>query len=93
MTGILFDLDGTLLNTLDDLMDAVNHTMEVFGYPGTAGRRYAAFWATEPGSCCGCPCLRGRTGRSRWQLSRATIGSIARSKPLLIPASWKRCTP
>lgn len=33
MTGILFDLDGTLLNTLDDLMDAVNHTMEVFGYP------------------------------------------------------------
>lgn len=33
MTGILFDLDGTLLNTLDDLMDAVNHTMETFGYP------------------------------------------------------------
>lgn len=33
MTGILFDLDGTLLNTLDGLMDAVNHTMEVFGYP------------------------------------------------------------
>lgn len=33
MTGILFDLDGTLLNTLDDLMDSVNHTMEVFGYP------------------------------------------------------------
>lgn len=33
MTGILFDLDGTLLNTLDDLMDAVNHTMEVFDYP------------------------------------------------------------
>ena len=33
MTGILFDLDGTLLNTLDDLMDAVNHTVEVFGYP------------------------------------------------------------
>lgn len=33
MTGILFDLDGTLLNTLDDLMDSVNHTMAVFGYP------------------------------------------------------------
>lgn len=33
MTGILFDLDGTLLNTLDDLMDAVNHTMEAFDYP------------------------------------------------------------
>ena len=33
MTGILFDLDGTLLDTLDDLMDAVNHTLAQFGYP------------------------------------------------------------
>lgn len=33
MTGILFDLDGTLLNTLDDLADAVNHTLRAFGYP------------------------------------------------------------
>ena len=33
MTGILFDLDGTLLNTLDDLMDGVNHVLTQFGYP------------------------------------------------------------
>ena len=33
MTGILWDLDGTLLDTLQDLADAVNHTMEQFGYP------------------------------------------------------------
>ena len=33
MTGILFDLDGTLLNTLDDLMDGVNHVLTRFGYP------------------------------------------------------------
>ena len=31
--AVLFDLDGTLLNTLDDLTDAVNHTLRVFGYP------------------------------------------------------------
>lgn len=31
--GILFDLDGTLLNTLDDLADAVNHTLRQFGCP------------------------------------------------------------
>lgn len=31
-TGILFDLDGTLLDTLDDLMDGVNHALEGFGY-------------------------------------------------------------
>ena len=31
--GILFDLDGTLLNTLEDLKDAVNHTMAQHGCP------------------------------------------------------------
>ena len=33
MTGILFDLDGTLLDTLDDLLDATNYALEVHGYP------------------------------------------------------------
>ena len=32
MTGILFDLDGTLLNTLEDLTDATNYALEQFGY-------------------------------------------------------------
>lgn len=31
--AVLFDLDGTLLDTLQDLMAAVNVTMERFGYP------------------------------------------------------------
>lgn len=33
MIGILFDLDGTLLNTLDDLADAVNYALAAHGYP------------------------------------------------------------
>jgi len=33
MKGILFDLDGTLLDTLDDLTAAVNAALEAFGYP------------------------------------------------------------
>lgn len=32
-TGILFDLDGTLLNTLEDIADGVNHTLRQLGYP------------------------------------------------------------
>ena len=31
--GILWDLDGTLLDTLDDLMDGVNYALSRFGYP------------------------------------------------------------
>lgn len=30
---VLFDLDGTLLNTLDDLCDSVNYALGKFGYP------------------------------------------------------------
>jgi len=30
---VIFDLDGTLLNTLDDLMTAVNYVMKKYGYP------------------------------------------------------------
>ena len=32
-TGILFDLDGTLLDTLEDLVDATNYALAQFGYP------------------------------------------------------------
>ncbi|MBE6980570.1 MAG: HAD family hydrolase [Ruminococcaceae bacterium] len=31
--GILWDLDGTLLDTLEDLWDSVNHVLSQFGYP------------------------------------------------------------
>ena len=30
---IIFDLDGTLLNTLDDLASSVNYAMRECGYP------------------------------------------------------------
>lgn len=31
-TGILFDLDGTLLDTLEDLLDATNYALRTHGY-------------------------------------------------------------
>ena len=33
MTGILFDLDGTLLDTLEDLLDATNYALQIHGFP------------------------------------------------------------
>ena len=32
-TGIIFDLDGTLLDTLEDLLDATNFALDMFGHP------------------------------------------------------------
>lgn len=40
---IVFDLDGTLLYTLEDLLDGVNHTMTMFGYPARSLEEVRSF--------------------------------------------------
>ena len=40
---IIFDLDGTLLNTLDDLAASVNHAMRVCGFPEHTAARVSRF--------------------------------------------------
>lgn len=42
MKTVLFDLDGTLLNTLDDLHDGVNATLAEMGYPPRSHREIRA---------------------------------------------------
>ena len=37
--GILFDLDGTLLDTLEDLLDATNYALGAHGYPAVTLER------------------------------------------------------
>ena len=31
--AVLFDMDGTLLDTLEDMQDSVNHVLMAHGYP------------------------------------------------------------
>ena len=44
--GVLFDLDGTLLDTLEDLTDSVNHALGVFGYPSRTREEVRSFIGT-----------------------------------------------
>lgn len=41
--AVLFDLDGTLLDTLDDMTDALNRTMDRFGLPQRSREEVRAF--------------------------------------------------
>ncbi|MBP3293293.1 MAG: HAD-IA family hydrolase [Clostridia bacterium] len=43
MKAAIFDLDGTLLDTLDDLWEAVNHTMDAHGFPRRTRDEVRAF--------------------------------------------------
>ena len=40
---IIFDLDGTLLNTLEDLKDSTNFALQAFGYPERSLKEVCAF--------------------------------------------------
>ena len=44
--AVIFDLDGTLLNTLDDLAAAVNAALASCGYPPAPWTRSGPLWET-----------------------------------------------
>ena len=40
---VVFDLDGTLLNTIADLAESTNHALKEFGYPVHTVEEYYYF--------------------------------------------------
>ena len=47
--AVLFDLDGTLLDTLGDIGGTLNHVLQENGYSPAPWRSTAPSWATGPG--------------------------------------------
>ena len=94
---ILFDLDGTLLNTIDDLADAANWVCTQHGWPTFPVETYKHFVGNgipklverfpplRPGRRSGWP--------RRWPSSRPGTTPTRRIRPPLTPASpsfWPR---
>jgi len=46
--AVLFDLDGTVLNTIDDLADSVNHALTTLGFPARTVSEVRAICGNGP---------------------------------------------
>ncbi len=59
ITTIIFDMDGTVLNTLDDLTDAVNHVFSQFDLPARSSEDYIKFFGNGIGYAMKCAAPEG----------------------------------
>ncbi len=59
ITTIIFDMDGTVLNTLDDLTDAVNHVFSQFDLPARSSEDYRKFFGNGIGYAMKCAAPEG----------------------------------
>lgn len=59
--AVLFDMDGTVLDTLDDLYDAVNHSLSRFGLPEVSRAQVRAGLGNGAANLIRC-CLPAGTG-------------------------------
>ena len=85
--GILFDLDGTLLDTLGDLTDATNYALRVHGYPERSIAEIRRFVGNGAANQIR---LSVRIMSRFLPPTSPTTMPTARSKPLPTPASSKR---
>ena len=92
-TGILFDLDGTLLDTLADLADSVNHVLASFGYPQRTVEEVRQFVGNGAARLIAQAVPEVRTPPRCLRRSSPITAPTARSKPSPyegIPEGWPR---
>ena len=73
---VIFDLDGTLLNTLQDLADSTNYALALQGMPARTLEEVRRFVGNGVGRSSTGPCPRGRPRRwkpASWPTSAPTI--------------------
>ena len=68
---ILFDLDGTLIDTAPDLMSAHNHVMKKFGYESKSGKEIKSLIGKGAGAM---------IGRSLWLSAKMELKEITEKK-------------
>ena len=77
--AVLFDLDGTLTNTIDDIATAMNRALRLHGLPGWETKEYCYLVATARRFWRSGRFATGRTWRTRCRRSiRRTTRSIRR---------------
>ena len=79
--AVLFDMDGTLLDTLEDLRDSTNHVLRQMGYPERSleGMRRNSGSVTFSGRCSATFVTRLRT--ERMPLVWIFVGSTRSASP------------
>lgn len=86
---VLFDLDGTLLDTLEDICGAANHTLRELGYPERTLAEMRRFVGN--GAEMQAPSAQTRTrrpSRRRSRFTSLTTPRIARSRRSPTRAFW-----
>lgn len=67
-SAVIFDLDGTLLDTLGDLTDAVNHALAKNDYPARTAEEVRGFIGNGMGALIRRAVPRGTTWEESWEL-------------------------
>lgn len=68
--AVIFDLDGTLLNTLEDLRDSVNHALALNGFPERSLEEIRAFLGNGVGKLIELSAPKGTGEEKRKELIR-----------------------